>query len=123
MSEGPGQEQRGLLLDGRVLVVHHSKDVLGQVLEGGLQSQRSTTFKASAAEVPDAREQTHRQEDGVDGFLESLDNLRFLLLELLQDGGNHLQTQHLPVLMGRARSEYLAGFFHSLVLHKCQTSS
>lgn len=38
-SEGAGQEQGRLLLDGRVLVVHHGQDVLGQVLQGGLQSQ------------------------------------------------------------------------------------
>lgn len=35
---------------------------------------------------------TDRQEDGVHGLLESLHHLRLLLLELLQDGGSHLQT-------------------------------
>lgn len=34
---------------------------------------------------------THRQEDGVHGLLESLHHLRFLLLELLQEGRSHLQ--------------------------------
>lgn len=36
VSEGAGQKQRGLLLNGGVLIVHHSQDVLRQVLEGGL---------------------------------------------------------------------------------------
>lgn len=36
-TDTPGQEQRGLLLDGRVLVVHHSQHVLAQVLESGLK--------------------------------------------------------------------------------------
>lgn len=34
---------------------------------------------------------TYSEEDGVDGFLQSLDNLRLLLFELLQNGWNHLQ--------------------------------
>lgn len=36
-TDTPGQEQRGLLLDGGVLVVHHSQHVLAQVLESGLK--------------------------------------------------------------------------------------
>lgn len=35
-SDTPGQEQGGLLLYGRVLVVHHSQNILTQVLESGL---------------------------------------------------------------------------------------
>lgn len=40
VSEGAGQEQRGLLLNGRVLIVHHSQDVLRQVLKSGLGKKK-----------------------------------------------------------------------------------
>lgn len=39
VSEGAGQKQRGLLLNGRVLIVHHTEDVLRQVLESGLEKR------------------------------------------------------------------------------------
>lgn len=39
VSEGAGQKQTGLLLNGGVLVVHHSQDVLRQVLKSGLEKR------------------------------------------------------------------------------------
>lgn len=40
VSEGAGKKQRRLLLNGRVLVVHHSQDVLRKVLEGCLAEEK-----------------------------------------------------------------------------------
>lgn len=37
LSEGASQKQRGLLLNRRVLIVHHSQNVLRQVLQSGLE--------------------------------------------------------------------------------------
>lgn len=41
VSEGAGQKQRGLLLNGGILIVHHSQDVLRQVLKSGLEKKKS----------------------------------------------------------------------------------
>lgn len=40
VSKGAGEEQRGLLLNGGVFIVHYSQDILRQVLESGLERKR-----------------------------------------------------------------------------------
>lgn len=44
--------------------------------------------------IPD-EDDTHGEEDGVDGLLQRLNNLRLLLLELLQNSWNHLKESEL----------------------------
>lgn len=40
VSEGAGQKQSGLLLNGGVLIVHHTQNLLRQVLKSGLEKKR-----------------------------------------------------------------------------------